>query len=189
MSSSMTKREGGIGLESPAEKPLSKLPMILSVARKVIVGLPGRVFGKADCIATFRTRSSSALHLLPRCARHRTGRSAPGGRASHRSPSLVPGNTRSVPGVRVHGQPQRRVCATNATTPQKGLSMNHVNRSLELAFVRGVADLHESSTRVADAASTVSAGTKVSHDRRVREGLLLAARGTGDCAQLSQVWQ
>jgi len=30
---------------------------------------------------------------------------------------------------------------------------------------------------------------EVPHDRRVQEGLLLAARGTGDCAQLSQVWQ
>jgi hypothetical protein len=40
MSSSMTKREGGIGLGSPAEKPPSKLPMTLSVAGKAIVGLP-----------------------------------------------------------------------------------------------------------------------------------------------------
>src|SRR6266446_4277965 len=30
---------------------------------------------------------------------------------------------------------------------------------------------------------------EVPHDRRVQEGLLLAARGTGDCTQLSQVWQ
>ena len=30
---------------------------------------------------------------------------------------------------------------------------------------------------------------EVPHDRRVQEGLLLAARGTGDSAQLSQVWQ
>jgi hypothetical protein len=44
MSSSTTKREGGIGLASPAEKPLSKLPMTLSVAGKAIVGLPSRVF-------------------------------------------------------------------------------------------------------------------------------------------------
>jgi hypothetical protein len=43
MSSCMTNREGGIGLESPPEKPPSKLPMTLSVARKAIVGLPSRV--------------------------------------------------------------------------------------------------------------------------------------------------
>ena len=30
---------------------------------------------------------------------------------------------------------------------------------------------------------------EVPHDRRVQEGLLLAARGTADCTQLSQVWQ
>jgi hypothetical protein len=30
---------------------------------------------------------------------------------------------------------------------------------------------------------------EVPHDRRVQEGLLLAARGTGDRTQLSQVWQ
>src|SRR5712691_6929896 len=30
---------------------------------------------------------------------------------------------------------------------------------------------------------------EVPHDRRIQEGLLLAARGTGDCTQLSQVWQ
>jgi hypothetical protein len=30
---------------------------------------------------------------------------------------------------------------------------------------------------------------EVPHDRRVQEGLLLDARGTGDCTQLSQVWQ
>jgi hypothetical protein len=30
---------------------------------------------------------------------------------------------------------------------------------------------------------------EVPHDRRVQEGLLLAARGTGDCTQLNQVWQ
>src|SRR5207244_11118101 len=30
---------------------------------------------------------------------------------------------------------------------------------------------------------------EVPHDRRVQGGLLLAARGTGDSAQLSQVWQ
>ena len=42
MSSSMTKREGGIGLESQAKNPPSKLPMTLSVAGKAIVGLPSR---------------------------------------------------------------------------------------------------------------------------------------------------
>src|SRR5712691_2682995 len=40
MSSSMTKREEGIGLESQAEKLPSKLPMTLSVAGRAIVGLP-----------------------------------------------------------------------------------------------------------------------------------------------------
>jgi hypothetical protein len=30
---------------------------------------------------------------------------------------------------------------------------------------------------------------EVPHHRRVQEGLLLAARGIGDCTQLSQAWQ
>src|ERR1700674_2876354 len=73
MSSTMTKREGGIGLQYPVDIPLSKLPTTLSVERKAIAGLASRAQFEAlrvcalDTVAMKRGRRQSCWNRAAGC--------------------------------------------------------------------------------------------------------------------------
>ena len=130
------KTEGGIGLESPAEKPPSKLPMTLSVARKAIVGLPNRVVGTRDSMGPkgtvyaiwrapgFWSRRQSLATRLSRTMSP-AGAEAPRPFRAHESP--VPGWKYPDAGHVLAGGPSHRRCVTSESTTTRRRQASPMN--------------------------------------------------------------